>query len=512
WRAEMVEKVIEHAETTEKTRVGMPKKEEELSLEDIISKYEKRKIKEKDLSGETESKKDSTSDFMDSLDQKSRTKFENLLEKLREIFTITKDKIILPTFKLAKKLIIKLAGVFLKKSESEFEFPQQTKLLSSRKKIILVVFIFIVFILTGGLVFKNYKDSENERLNTYASLLIQAEKKLNKAEIDSIVNPIEARRSLIEAKNILGARNTSLDNKNNYRDLSNKTAILLKEIQKQLDIIDLVNKIENPAVAIDFSQIENIINPKKIFKENKKYYIFDLESKILNGINFDEKKLNNFKIEITGNINLDNLSTLMEKTGEIMLLENSNKIAIFNIDKKTFLYTDIEFAENMSGTKDIDSYSNFMYLLNPDSNQIYKYKRLANGFDKRQDWLEKEDAHIENAVSMAIDGSIYLLNSNGSIDKFRTGNKITEFSTESPSNPISSSAKIYTKPEFKYLYVSDPPQNRVVLFNKTSGKLAGQYTSDKFSDLKNIVVDAKEEKIYILSGNKVFKVGIEIEN
>ena len=166
----------------------------------------------------------------------------------------------------------------------------------------------------------------------------------------------------------------------------------------------------------------------------------------------------------------------------------------------------------MSNIKDISSYSNFIYLLDPSSDQIYKYKRSINGFDNRQDWLEKEDSRIENAVSIAIDGSIYLLNSNGSIDKFRTGTKVMEFSIESPSDPISSSAKIYTKPGFKYLYVSDPQKNRVALFDKISGKLAGQYTSPKFSDLKNIVVDAKEEKLYLLSGDKIFVVEMEIEN
>lgn len=113
---------------------------------------------------------------------------------------------------------------------------------------------------------------------------------------------------------------------------------------------------------------------------------------------------------------------------------------------------------------------------------------------------------------MAIDGSIYLLNSDGLIDKFRTGRKVLEFLTESPSDLISDSAEIYIKPEFEYIYVIDSNKNRIVLFDKISGKLVRQYISDKFNDLKNIIIDREEKKIYILNGDRVFEVGIEIEN
>ena len=529
------EEILQPIEITKETESETSKNEEKLSLEDIINKYEK----EEDLPGDTKTKEatektldlskenyqdeekveieskdeeDKTDDFMDSLDERSGTKIEYLLEKLKKIFTITKDKIILPAFKFAQRSAVKLKSIFSKKSAPGDEFPQQTKLSSNRKKLILAAFIFIAFILAGGLVFKNYKDSENEKFNAYASLLIQAEEKVDKAEVDSISDPPEARRSLIEARDIINARDLSLDNRENYKDLSGKIAVLLEEIQKQLDIIDLVSRIEDPTVAIDLDQIEDIENPEKIFEGDGKYFVFDSENKLLNGISFADKNLNDLKIESGGDINFDSLSTLMKKTGEVIFITDSDKIGIFNISKKTFSSADIEFLGSMSNIKDISSYSNFIYLLDPSSDQIYKYKRLTSGFDNGQDWLEKENSNIENAVSIAIDGSIYLLNLNGSIDKFRTGTKVIEFSTESPSDPISSSAKIYTKPGFKYLYISDPQKNRVVLFDKISGKLAGQYTSPKFSDLKNIVVDEKEEKIYILSGDKVFVIEIEIES
>ena len=498
--------ISQPSETTEKAS----KNEEKLSLEDIIDKYEKEELSDKievkekvgknlDLFKEGHQDEESkTDDFMDSLDEKNETKIEYLLKKLKEIFTLIKNKVIFPIFGLTRRLI------------SKGEFPQQTEISHKRKKIILVTFVLIAFILTGGLIFKNFQNIENEKFNAYASLLIQAENKIEKAEIDSISDQPEARRSLIEAKNIINTRDLSLDNKDKYKELSGKASILLAEIQEQLDILDLVNRIIDPIVAIDFSKIEDIKDPKKIFKDNGEYFVFDSENKTLNGISFTKKDITDLKIKIGDNIDISDSSTSMEKTKEIIFATDSNKIGIFNISKETFSVMEIELPENMSELKSISAYSNFLYLL--DSDQIYKYKKLTNNFAPGKAWLEEESKDIENAISMAIDVSIYLLNSDGLIDKFRTGRKVLEFLTESPSDLISDSAEIYIKPEFEYIYVIDSNKNRIVLFDKISGKLVRQYISDKFNDLKNIIIDREEKKIYILNGDRVFEVGIEIEN
>lgn len=528
-------------ERIEETEIISSEKKERLSLEDIIDKYEKKEGREKppeELGAIIEKREkeehlfnlseknysyeekieitnknsgDSADNLADLLDEKNETKLESLLKKVKIIFTGIKNRIALPIFRLIKKSALKTKEIFQKKSVIETESPQRIELLPSRKKFILLAFAAVMIIFLGGLIFKNYKDSEDKKFNAYAGVLPAAEKKLNQAEIDAINNPAQARKSLSEAKNALGGRDISLDSRANYKETYDKIAALLNKIQTELDAIDLVSRIENPAVAIDFSQTENAGALDEIMGSAGNYYVFNLKNKTLSGVNFTDKNFDDFAIKAGSGVNFSGISTLMKKTGEAIFLSSSNKAGIFNIGKKTFSSADIELSTDLSNIKDIASYSNFIYLLDPNSNQIYKRARLANGFDKGQNWLKAENINIKNAVSMAIDGSIYLLNSAGSIDKFRTGDKVAEFSIESPSDPISGSAKIYTELEFKYLYVSDPDKNRIVLFDKTSGKLVGQYISDNFNSLRNVVVDQKEEKIYALSENKIFEVGIEIK-
>ncbi|MBU4099710.1 hypothetical protein KJ980_08780, partial [Patescibacteria group bacterium] len=527
------EKIQEEAaqpeEIIKETELIYSEKEERLSLEDIIDKYEKKderekppeelgaiiekrekeehlfNLSEKNYSYEEKieitnsNSEDGANNLANLLDEKSGTRLKSLLKKVKIIFIAIKNKIALPIFRLIKKLALGIKEIFQKKSALETEFPQQIELLPSRKKFILIALVAVMIIFLGGLIFKNYKDSEEKKFNAYASVLPIAEEKLNQAEIDAINNPAQARKSLSEAKNALDGRDVSLDNKTNYRETYGKIIALSGKIQTELDVIDLVSRIENPAMAIDFSQTENAGALDEIMSNVDNYYVFNLKNKALSGVNFASKNFDDFTIKASGDINFSGISTLMKKTGEAVFLSDSNKIGVFNIGKKTFSSADIEFQTDISNIKDIASYSNFIYLLDPNSNQIYKHARLANGFDKGQGWFKAENINLKNAVSMAIDGSIYLLNSDGSIDKFRTGDRIADFSIENPSDPISESAKIWTESELKYLYVADPNKNRIILFDKTSGKLVNQYVSNDFNNLKNIAVDQKEEKIYALS-------------
>ena len=86
-----------------------------------------------------------------------------------------------------------------------------------------------------------------------------------------------------------------------------------------------------------------------------------------------------------------------------------------------------------------------------------------------------------------------------------------DFTVKELSEHVSSSAKIYTNANLEYLYIIDPPKQRIILFNKTNGNLIGQYTSNAFADLKNIVVSEIENRMYVLSGDKVFVTEIEGE-
>jgi hypothetical protein len=369
---------------------------------------------------------------------------------------------------------------------------------SSKNKLIFIGFVFVALLFAGNIIFTDYQKKAEEKFNFYNGILSQAEEKINKAEEVIIYDDLAQARIFLT-----DARNLTLEVKNNYNKLDEKTENLLGKIQIQLDVVDLVNRIDNPEATISLEQAA-----EQIMLINKNYYAFTLENSIYQ-IDLENKKIDNLQVEF-GDIENLKLAVPIEKTGEIIFLSDSDELSLLDLDKKEFASVNIEFINDDQNIRDIASYNNYLYLLKPEANQIYKYNRTRDGFVNGKAWITDSEINTENAVSLAIDGFIYVLKSDGTVDKYLSGVK-KDFSVEELSEPISSSAKVYTNANLEYLYIIDPPNQRVILFNKINGSLIGQYVSNNFDNLKNIVVDDLEDKMYLLNGDKIFAIGIEKE-
>ncbi len=524
--------------------------ESRVSLESIIKEYEE--IEEKaDTSKETEGEK-ANADAMEiinteqnkeegvSLDdlieknsysekrtEKEKSKksiLDGLLKVLNSVFSFIKVKVATPIVNRIKKVDSDTSREV--PTEVEEKSSWRAKLIPVKNKYLLIVFVFVATILVWNVISTDYQkridDKVEKYIEKYNSTLSYAENKINEADSIIIYGDFKTARELLADAKIsaLGIKNTyeemddRLEIKNKYEKLNDRTDALLKRIQVQFDRVDLVNRIDNPKVAVDLSQTEGLESVGEIIKIGKEYYAFDLSNNSLYQADFENNKADPIQAKIGNDLGQFKFSTAISKTGEIIFLTDSNKIAVFNTNKKELVAKDIKFSNSISSAKDIASYSSYLYLLKPDSNQIYKHTRLANGFGEGKIWIEDPEADIRNAISLAIDGSIYVLKSDGSIDKYLRGSKFksddnSDFSIEKLGDPISNPTEIYTRSDLDYLYIVEPQKNRIVLFDKISGKLIKQYVSESFSDLKNIAVDEKEEKIYILSGDKVFEVEIE---
>ncbi len=68
--------------------------------------------------------------------------------------------------------------------------------------------------------------------------------------------------------------------------------------------------------------------------------------------------------------------------------------------------------------------------------------------------------------------------------------------------------KIFTNLQIDELYILEPVKNRLIIIDKKGG-IIKQYQSDKFNDLKDLVVLEKEKKIYLLNGTEIVEIGME---
>jgi cytochrome oxidase Cu insertion factor (SCO1/SenC/PrrC family) len=123
------------------------------------------------------------------------------------------------------------------------------------------------------------------------------------------------------------------------------------------------------------------------------------------------------------------------------------------------------------------------------------------------DYLKESDQDLSKAVAMGIDGSIYVLFNDGTINKYTKGNK-DDFTISGIDKEMSSPTKIVTNEDFDNLYIIDNGNSRIVVLDK-EGKFIKSYAASIIKKATDIDVDETNKKILILSGGKIYKIDIK---
>ncbi|MEK9159454.1 MAG: hypothetical protein AAB383_01860 [Patescibacteria group bacterium] len=160
----------------------------------------------------------------------------------------------------------------------------------------------------------------------------------------------------------------------------------------------------------------------------------------------------------------------------------------------------IEYTEGnaqFADTADVDwrtgvgvaTYSNKVYILDPASNQIWRYQRGTDGYGSGQSYFSSE-LDLSKAVSLAVDGSVWVLSSDGSLVKYLSGSLVEYGIKKAPLNSMEGATKVYTELEINQVYVLDPGDDRLFIFDKSSKNDDLTYNAQYvFEDLKGTLVD-----------------------
>lgn len=158
-------------------------------------------------------------------------------------------------------------------------------------------------------------------------------------------------------------------------------------------------------------------------------------------------------------------------------------------------YTDgnAQFAD----TADVDwrtgvgvaTYSNKVYILDPVSNQIWRYQRGTDGYGSGQSYFSTE-VDLSKAVSLAVDGSVWVMSSDGTLLKYLSGTLVDYGIKKAPLNSMEGATKVYTELGINQLYVLDPGDDRLFIFDKSTKNDDLTYNAQYvFENLKGTLVD-----------------------
>jgi hypothetical protein len=390
-----------------------------------------------------------------------------------------------------------LKSQYLQKIKQKWNsFPSSSRLLLSTSLVLIILF-------AGSVMLLSQKKTHEINLTRYSEILFEANQKEDQAEAAMIYqDEAKARKMLQESQELLGQITGS-----DY--LQEEVKELEEKIQEQLKKLDHLVEISEPKIVYDFRNIKPEIETKGLFN--------------LNNILFSYDSANNqiYKYDATENVGLaveadsNGLGRLQKGTAltdnRLAFYTDASGIAVFNSDRDELKKVDTALAQKISlkNLKDISSYGTNIYFLDAGNNQIWKHSPILSGFSKAKSWIKpNEESDFSNAVSLAIDGAIYILKQDGTVLKYLSGYKKDEFALSELTQSIGQPTKIYTLPGYANLYILEPKNKRILIFDK-QGKIITQYFSEKFNDLKDLVVLEKEKKIYLLNGTEIVEIEME---
>lgn len=163
-----------------------------------------------------------------------------------------------------------------------------------------------------------------------------------------------------------------------------------------------------------------------------------------------------------------------------------------------------DLPKNIGG---LGVYIGNVYVLDKDGKQINKFVQTASGFAKADYFASDTSPDLSNAASITIDGSIWILFKDGTIEKFTRG-KADTFSITGLDKGFSNPSRIYTTVDFDNVYVLDSGNSRIVVLDK-NGSYKAQYQADILKNASDFEVLESSKKIYVLSSGKVYEIDLK---
>lgn len=360
---------------------------------------------------------------------------------------------------------------------------------NSLKHRIILILIFALILISGFFLFQF---QEKRELANFKNQFIKIQLIAQDAEnLLNLNKRVEALKLFLKTWEEIKSLEKNLPEDESALNLKNEVTAFKEKIKASLLNLSNLIRIENPEILFDFSQTNFV--PQKMVILNGKIYFFNPIAQDLFELDINQK----IGKEIQTDIKFNYAQPIT--TNSIIFLSKPNNFIQFNPPDQ-FSETKIQIPGSDFDFIDFKKfYSNF-YLLDKRSGNILKCN-----LKKCEIWLSGETTQKPlNAVSFAIDGSIWVLNKNGTIERYYAGTyqetlKIDIFpELEKPT-------KISIPQSLPYFYILEPMKNRILIVTK-SGHILKQLQSEKFDNLKDFSVSDDGHTLYLLNGLILYQI------
>ncbi|HRY82318.1 MAG TPA: hypothetical protein P5232_01230 [Candidatus Moranbacteria bacterium] len=273
------------------------------------------------------------------------------------------------------------------------------------------------------------------------------------------------------------------------------------KIQNKKNADNIVSEDSASNTSLPLEQDKNISridNLESVFSKSDLFKIVNLNGKMFfvdkNGLtSAEDQKDYSFPADFAPLKIVSNMDDL----NLIFFINKNNKIISWSPISKKFQDNTIEIPEgtNLALAK---TYLTYLYLLDKNANQIYRYPRSGSGFGEKTNWL-KDNLNLNEISDIAVGENIYLVQNSGVISLLK--GKKQEFRIEETATPIFAD-KLYTKRNSPNLYVLDKKNSRIIKLD-LSGNIISEFYNSEISEATDFEINEDSNMVYFSNENEV---------
>lgn len=366
--------------------------------------------------------------------------------------------------------------------------PIMSKLLAGLSVVLAIAFISSLFLL-------HQKRTDDQAVARASELLHEAQTK-NEAIASALIydNRDQARRLLAEAEQVTG----ELVATGRYQKEAQELKISLQAHHDRLQKIQRITG-RTAVVVSDLKGKLGGESPQGVATLADGIYAFAGKNNavVRVGASGEVTALNEHTQGIGSFVSV----TPHEADKALLFVTDEPGLALFDTTSGTLTRQDITWPAAQPTITALATYGSRLYVLDKAAGLLVSYSKSLRGYGSGEPWITTADFKATTIRSMAVDGSVYALLEDGRLMRLFKGAP-TDFKAEAVEPDLHAAQRIVTSEHLQRLYVFDPSQHRVVVFNK-KGALERQIYLDEVAALTDFAVSSDEKTLYFLDGTRL---------
>lgn len=324
-----------------------------------------------------------------------------------------------------------------------------------------------------------------------------------------------ARNQLVDARGYL-AQAIALDGSNDARDTLAVT--IESELQELLQVMPLYML---SAPLITFPEDAR---PVRVLVADSDVYVLDAAQQAVLRYRYDPASHlvadNNGQVILQQGQTVDGVivGSLADLAWQPLIPGVEDKASLLILDRNNNLFSydpRVEGASRMdlAGQADwrsavqVQTYMGRLYVADEGANQIYRYNPGQYGAPPANWFGEDTLVNLAGAISMEIDGDIWILLDKGSIVRYRDGEQVPfalDTSIDLAEEPVD---MVVTTQDRSLIYLADGGDDRVLVYDK-DGAYQGQLVAaegELLQGLTGLYVDEVGETMYLLTTSALYE-------